>query len=144
MNTTLTLNTKADLEGLPLTLTYVGEVLSPWGDGRTIDQWKITWWTSRAVKQAPTHFYTGLGLRKEVSGRLKPQRPSNADVLYSLFSDSEAEHMPFPDWCVELSYSDDSIKALNTYNECVKIAKFLHSIFDEATFTRIQELLRGH
>ena len=159
MNTTAQ---KIDLETLPITVTYVGEIVSPWDDkqARTVDQWqvKITsksgFWT--------TAYYTGTGLRKARKGQknpypprsiaaeawnrdnLKPVKPSNADILHSLTVDAAAADENFSDWCANYGYSDDSIKALNTYKQCLEIATALRKHFDRATLEAIREAVADH
>ena len=45
----------------------------------------------------------------------------------------------FSDWCSNYGYSDDSIKALNTYKQCTEIAAALRKHFDRATLDAIRE-----
>ena len=52
----------------------------------------------------------------------KPLKPKLDDVLHALVMDASACEQSFEDWCSELGYSDDSIKALETYRECQKNA----------------------
>jgi hypothetical protein len=151
-----------DLETLPITVTYVGEIVSPWDDkqARTVDQWQVKltsksgFWT--------TAYYTGTGLRKARNGQknpypprsiaaeawnrdnLKPAKPTNADILHSLTMDASAADENFSDWCANFGYSDDSLKALNTYKQCLEIATALRKHFDRATLEAIREAVADH
>ena len=151
-----------DLETLPITVTYVGEIVSPWDENqaRTVDQWQVKltsksgFWT--------TAYYTGTGLRKARKGNknpypprsiaaeqwnrnnLKPVKPSNADILHSLTMDAGAADENFSDWCANFGYSDDSLKALNTYKQCLEIATALRKHFDRATLEAIREAVADH
>jgi hypothetical protein len=60
--------------------------------------------------------------------QLKPTKPKLKDIIYALQSDAYAASMSFRDWCSDFGYSDDSINALNTYNECCKSADKLRTI----------------
>lgn len=159
MNTTAQ---KIDLETLPITVTYVSEIVSPWDDkqARTVDQWQVKltsksgFWT--------TAYYTGTGLRKARAGNknpypprsiaaeawnrdnLKPVKPTNADILHSLTMDASAADENFSDWCANYGYSDNSIKALNTYKQCLEIAAALRKHFDRATLEAIREAVADH
>jgi hypothetical protein len=45
--------------------------------------------------------------------------PSNDDILESLFSDAEAGMVSFNEFCMNYGYSNDSLKALDTYRACM-------------------------
>lgn len=61
------------------------------------------------------------GLKSFIS-QSKPTPPVLDDLLYALCSDAAAAEMSFEDWAGDLGYDVDSIKALETYRECQKIA----------------------
>lgn len=153
-----------DIEALPVQIDYIGEMPSPWSEDkpRNVDAWRVTigkQWGNKAGQWVTT-YYTGLGLRKAPRGQkcpypprsamaerwaadtLKPQRPTVADVLYSLFSDASAADENFSDWCSNYGYSDDSIKALNIYKACTDIAQNLRRQFDPATRAQIQAIIQ--
>ena len=46
--------------------------------------------------------------------------PAIDEVLHCLFSDGDASTESFSDFCGNLGYSDDSIKALNIYQLCAE------------------------
>ena len=123
-----------NIESLPIRITYAGES-TPWGD-RLSDQWNVT--ISSAAGHYSTNYYTGTGLRKQG----KPVRPTNADVLHSLFMDASASDFNFSDWCDEYGYSDDSLKALNTYKACLDIARALRKHLSPEQRAQIQEIIQ--
>lgn len=102
-------------------------------------------------------FYTGLGHRKtkyprplswQTKGQWeatkKPVAPHAADVLYSLLLDGEAVNMSFRDWCADYGYDNDSIKALNIYNECCKTGETLRRIFPHTVREALREALQDY
>lgn len=138
------IDTTFDIEALPVKIDLIGEMPSPWSDDkpRTVDAWKVTVgkeWGNKAGQWVTT-YYTGTGLRNKGKGR--PVRPTVADVLYSLFMDANAADESFSDWCDNFGYSDDSIKALNTYKACCDIAKHLRQQFDPETRAKIQAAIQ--
>lgn len=44
--------------------------------------------------------------------------PSARDILECLFSDSDCGSMTFEEFCSELGYDSDSMKAMQTYRDC--------------------------
>ena len=48
------------------------------------------------------------------------------------------------DWCDNLGYDDDSIKALNTFQHCVDTATALELVFDSAQMTELREALQDY
>ena len=148
---------KIDLDTLPITITYVGEIVSPWDDkhARTVDQWLVKLTSKSGFWTTP--YYTGTGLRQARSGQknpypprsisagqwdrdnLKPVKPTKTDILHSLIMDAAAADENFSDWCANYGYSDDSLKALNTFKQCQEIATALRKHFDRATLEAIRE-----
>ena len=72
----------------------------------------------------------------------KPKAPSAADVLYCLLSDGRACDQSFDDWCSELGESNDSIKALATYQACCKTGKQLRSVFTSTELAALEVALQ--
>jgi hypothetical protein len=62
--------------------------------------------------------------------------PTAYDLLYCLKSDSEALSMSF---CGNFGYDNDSIKALNIYNECVASARKLQKALGHDKFKELME-----
>lgn len=115
-------------------------------------QWEVKFSRLTNLKQSfSTQFYCGLGhikanrypvghwARSEV-----PVPPTAADVLYSLLSDSEARNQSFADWCADLGYDSDSIKALNTYNACVAADSLLREVFTHTERDQLAHMLEGY
>ena len=50
----------------------------------------------------------------------KPVAPTTADVLACLLSDASGAGETFEEWCSNFGYSDDSMKAMETYRACQK------------------------
>lgn len=70
-------------------------------------------------------FYTGSAWVEEPKSSYippKPIPPSYDDVIHSLVMDASACEQSFEDWCSELGYDSDSIKALEIYRSCQKNA----------------------
>lgn len=153
-----TLSTIEALEALPVKIEYVAEVPSKWDDTRktNVDQWRVTI-SSRAGAHSFDYF-TGLGLRTKTYfgyGRKwdamrkkhyddKPKKPKVADVLHSLIMDASAADENFHDWCANFGYSDDSIKAMNTYKACLEVAVALRKHFSPDTLRQVRELLQDY
>lgn len=49
-----------------------------------------------------------------------PIKPELALIVYCIFLDSDVLYYTFEDWCANLGYSDDSIKAKAIYDDCIK------------------------
>lgn len=151
-----------DLDALPVFVSYVGETVSPWDNSprpRMVDQWRIE--IKSPAGFWSTAYYTGTGLRETIRGAramahknaefinghwqaTRPKRPTNADVLHSLTMDANAAEENFSDWCDNLGLSDDSLKALNTYKQCLEIAAALRRHFKPDTLAAIREAVADH
>ena len=153
-----TLETLDQIESLPVQVTYVGKVFrSDWGkDGAEVDQWRV-----KITGPAGFHcldYFTGMGLRAKTYsgfGRKydamrkkhyddKPQKPKVADVMHSLIMDASAADQNFNEWCANYGYSDDSIKAMNIYKQCLETAQALHKHLGRTTVARLRELLEDY
>lgn len=158
-----TLDTIEALETLPVKIEYVAEVPSKWDTDtpRTVDQWRVT--LSSKAGFHSFDYFTGLGLRETVRGvraayvpgnridpktgnyvATKPKKPKVADVLHSLILDASAADENFHDWCANFGYSDDSIKAMNTYKACLEVAVALRKHFSPDTLRTVRELLQDY
>ena len=138
---TATLDTIDALEALPVKIEYVGETTR---DDWHCDQWRVTL-SSKAGFQSFDYF-TGLGLRTKPNpwGQRKPCRPKVADVLQSLILDASAANENFHEWCANYGYSDDSIKAMNTYKACLETAQALRKHFSPDILRQLRELLQDY
>lgn len=81
----------------------------------------------------PVNDYWYLTGARHTSGKLygkrKGQTPS--PMLYSVLCCVGSDyHCPdnFPDFCSEYGYDEDSIKAFNLFNDCVKLARKLRQV----------------
>lgn len=70
--------------------------------------------------------------------------PKLPDVLHSLLMDGAAIDQTFEDWCAELGYSDDSIKARDTFEQCERIGKSLARAFTRAELDELREAFQGY
>ena len=66
--------------------------------------------------------------------------PSVVDVLWSLLMDSNGELSDFADFCGELGYETDSIKAKETFEACRDIKLKLQAMFTSAEIDELNEL----
>ena len=147
-----------DFETLPVTITYSGE--------DEHDGWKCDHWRVRISNQNgywTTDYYTGLGLRTPIpavylahnpprKGTLayeamekacrKPVKPKVIDVLYALVLDADAADQNFDEWCDNYGYSNDSIKAMNTYKQCLETAQALRRYFTREQRQAIEAAVR--
>jgi hypothetical protein len=125
-----------NFEALPVGITYVDEIVSPWNDSRivSVDQWQVK--ISSEAGFWSINYYTGTGLR--CNGF--PVKPKILHVLRSLVNDARSvEDCVFTDWCRMFGYSNDSIKALNTYKQCLEISIALKKHFDRETLEALRE-----
>lgn len=132
--------TEFNIESLPVKITYVGETMRE-------NDWKCDQWRIELSSKAgfwSTDYFTGMGHRSKPDswGKTKPKKPAIAEVLYSLFMDASAADNNFHDWCAEYGYSDDSIKSLNTYKQCLDIATALRKHFSPEQRQAIQAIIQ--
>lgn len=157
-----------DRDGIKFSAVLRGETKR---DDWSCDEWFCTFDTGRKPEQM-FEFYTGLGHRKRTEAKERawqlalavnppsprslmyeamlkanppiPQPPPPASVLYSLLLDSEAETRRFSDWCADYDYSDDSIKARNLWEDCIRNSQKLHRIFNRAQIEELRTALDGY
>ena len=94
------------------------------------DSWECFHWQLRAKDQT-IDYYTGLGHVIKAKHKMvedRPKKPKLRDILYSLASDASCGERSFQDFCAELGYSEDSIKALDTYLKCQRNGQILEKI----------------
>ena len=138
-----TLDTIDTLETLPVKIDYVGQTKQD--QNWDCDQWRVT--LSSKAGFHSLDYFTGLGLRhkpKTSWATPTPKKPKVADVLHSLIMDASAADENFHDWCANYGYSDDSIKAMNTYKACLEIAVALRKHFSPDTLRQVRELLQDY
>ena len=79
-----------------------------------------------------------------VGGSCFAVSPTAASVLYSLLLDYDYAYELFEDFCDNLGYDQDSIKALEIYKACQKNAKQLKEVFTYSQLNVIRELLEEY
>lgn len=120
------------LETLNFTIQHIRGPIRAKSDQwqETADQWLATFKTKDGF--FTVDYYTGIGHRKTISGyglnHTKPVKPSVKDVVYSLYSDAQCAQENFDDFCDNLGYSSDSIKALNIYKACLENVRKLRKL----------------
>lgn len=75
------------------------------------------------------------------NGKEKLDESDYMNALNCVLSDSYAAQGSFKDFCSEFGYSDDSIKALNTYKECKRLYERLNKLFSGLNLLSIQNEL---
>lgn len=74
----------------------------------------------------------------------KVDAPDLADVLHSLLLDSSAlDCRDFEDWCGDLGFEPDSIKARSIYDACIAIGLKMRGTFGDKTMRELHELFEG-
>lgn len=63
------------------------------------------------------------------------------NVMYSILMDASFAVYSFVDFCNELGYSDDSIKAHNIWLKCVRTNKRINAMFTQSELDTMRELL---
>lgn len=80
------------------------------------------------LKKTKENLLTANEELKKVS---KPNNLNIDDVLYSLIMDAEALELTFSEWCDNLGYDNDSIKAMSIYTACQENAKKLKTFLPD-------------
>lgn len=92
----------------------------------------------RAGMHDPKPIYTGEGTGY-AARRTVPIKPCTADVVACLCGDAEVlDYASFSDWAHEMGLSDDSIKARDTYDVCMRHALALRSALGGAMFDQLR------
>lgn len=160
MSETANTNTNTfDIEALPINIAYVGETVHD--NNWKCDEWRVQFSSKDGYWTKP--YYTGLGLRSPIpplylainpprrgtvayerleKATRKPATPKKADVLHALFMDAQAADHNFDEWCDNYGYSNDSIKALNMYKECLDTAQRLRRYFTVEQRAAIEEVIK--
>jgi hypothetical protein len=92
------------------------------------------WGVQRKGPRAKAEFACMIARQKKIT-------PNPIEVLWSLCRDGlSAFQSTFPDWCGEFGYDSDSIKALEIYNECLRIHTDLSRILSREQIEQIAAL----
>lgn len=108
------------------------------------DDWECDAWRVKLSGKHifETDYFTGIGHRNKVTRRAK--NPTAADVLYSLVLDSSAADQSFDDWCGDYGYSNNSLKAFDTYRACCKNGAEMRKLFSPDQRRKLAELLQDY
>jgi hypothetical protein len=75
----------------------------------------------------------------------KYNRPDPAGFLYCMISDMDCgEYSSFQDFCDNLGYDNDSIKALETYQACQQGARKFRQVVTTAEVEKLREVLQDY
>ena len=138
---------RIDTNALPMKTVFVGKTKR---EDWECFEWRVTF--SNKLGEWNQPYYCGMAhveKQKFPAGHYmhrepKPAKPSNDNILHSLILDASAADMNFADWCAEYGMSDDSIKALNTYRECLEIATRLRKYLGRDVVAKLAEQLQDH
>jgi hypothetical protein len=72
----------------------------------------------------------------------KPKAPRAADVLCCLLSDADAIKESFNSWCDNFGYSNDSMKALKTYQACCDTGEKMRALLGGKVMEELREALQ--
>lgn len=134
------------------------------------DDWECDHWSVSFSRQGKptliTDYYTGIGHReltaygqqevkryaKATPNRLRQVKEQNskavaphvAGVLHSLLLESSSAESNFHDWCDEMGYDKDSIKAQGVYNACCETLTKMRSFFTGTERQAMQEILQDY
>ncbi len=75
-------------------------------------------------------------LRDAVHKRFKPE---SVDILHSLLMDSQGSDVNFSDWCCELGFDDDPIRAKEIWETCNNHRRILESRFSAEELAEMYE-----
>ena len=71
-------------------------------------------------------------------------RPQVQDVLHDLLTNASNTDQPFEAWAADLGYNSDSIKAHNTYLECVKCGQWLRASLTTEQIDQLSDLFQDY
>lgn len=129
------------------------------------DQWSISF-TRAGNPTLLSEFFTGTGHRELTRAGLfeiqragkcsaiylarlkaahsKPVAPCAANALHSLLLEACSAEQNFIDWCDELGYDNDSLKARGVYDACSKTLQKIRAFFTGAERAALQKLLQDY
>ena len=70
--------------------------------------------------------------------------PTQASVLYCLLSDANCAEQNFNDFCSDLGYDNDSMKAFKIYQACCDTLEKMRKIFTAKQRAELSELLQDY
>jgi len=108
-------------------------------------QWRVTF--AKGTTWQTFDYYCGLAhviKAKRFFEPDKPRPPTAATVLHSLLLDATATEENFSDWCSNYGYSDDSMKALRVYQDCIETGRRLRTLFTSEQRAELAKLLEDY
>lgn len=75
-----------------------------------------------------------------VLAKYQKLQPDVSEVLARVCEDGRGADIPFEEWASEFGYNTDSIKALNTYNECTRLGKLARCMLSREEFEQFADL----
>lgn len=104
-------------------------------------RWKVPGVTENDIKRGTIY---GRRYFAEIEKLRKPKAPHAADILYGLITDASAVDSSFINWCADYGYDSDSIKALNTYNQCCETGQKIRVMFTRDQIAALREALQDY
>jgi hypothetical protein len=140
-----------DSLGVTLSLAFLGyqpETAKPKAERWPHFAWRVT--LQRGVESYSSDYRTGIGHAKPMSPNANlngltysaaetkwynnvknVNKPTSADIVYSLISDAQSGSDTFEDFCSNLGYDTDSRKAFDTYLACQGALNGMRRLFRE-------------
>lgn len=160
--------------GIKLAATHIGLVLEKKKafptdkvQGWSHDEFSVS--LSYSGKGFDSSYKMGLGHRKLVHGATKERGggyfyasqfknaeealksdwlkivpPTVADVMYCFLNDASGAEQSFKNWCEDFGYSDDSIKAWESYRACQETRDALIRMFGKEIFEQLVEACQDY
>lgn len=80
----------------------------------------------------------------DLGGKVYAVKPTQASVLYCLFSDANSGSESFDDFCDNYGYNADSMKDFKIYQACMETAKKIRKLFTNEQRQQLAELLQDY
>lgn len=137
-----------DRFGIKFRATLSDSKVAPWVDGeRTMDRHHYRICLSKSIAGKQPIAANGQRICSRIvfdffgshQACLDNEHPSAYDVLACISGDTYCADT-FEDWCGELGYETDSIKALQTYRRCKAFAGRLNQFFTSEEIEALREI----
>ena len=99
-------------------------------------------WPHRAYRVTMTFKDGGKYSTTYKMGTAHTTPPQVQAVLPSLLLDATPPDQSFEDWCADLGYSNDSIRAHNAYLDCVRCGQWLRASLTTKQINQLGELFQ--
>lgn len=114
------------------------------GLGHRVSRFKNGYTTLRSTYNKTLDKVGLKGCLHNVSSKQFAVSPTSANVLHCLLLDSQLGEDLFEDFCANLGYSEDSIKALESYRACQKTCTNLRKVFTNTQLQQLSEILEDY